>query len=88
MDGALFSICWKKIYSAYKGTLFLAEYKPCTSFHRGLAIYESIKISLIIFNLVLFLKDDIGDKSVFTFMSLSEDEKKAIVEKLEQEKLG
>jgi len=34
------------------------------------------------------LKDDIGDKSVFTFMSLSDDEKKAIVEKLEQEKLG
>ncbi|KAG7598505.1 hypothetical protein ISN44_As06g027470 [Arabidopsis suecica] len=34
------------------------------------------------------IKDDIGDKSVFTFMSLSEDEKKAIVEKLEQEKLG
>ncbi|KAG7593154.1 hypothetical protein ISN45_Aa01g019720 [Arabidopsis thaliana x Arabidopsis arenosa] len=34
------------------------------------------------------IKDDIGDKSVFTFMSLSEDEKKAIVEKLKQEKLG
>ncbi|CAA0249609.1 unnamed protein product [Arabidopsis thaliana] len=34
------------------------------------------------------IKDDIGDKSVFTFMSLSDDEKKAIVEKLEQEKLG
>ncbi|XP_010499313.1 PREDICTED: uncharacterized protein LOC104776864 [Camelina sativa] len=34
------------------------------------------------------IKDDIGDKSVFTFMSLSEDEKKAVVTKLEQEKLG
>lgn len=31
-------------------------------------------------------KDDIGDKSVFTFNSLSEDEKKALVEKLEQQK--
>ncbi|CAH8255023.1 unnamed protein product [Arabidopsis lyrata] len=34
------------------------------------------------------IKDDIGDKSVFTFMSISEDEKNAIVEKLEKEKLG
>ncbi|XP_010478179.1 PREDICTED: uncharacterized protein LOC104757152 [Camelina sativa] len=34
------------------------------------------------------IKDDIGDKSVFTFMSLSEDEKKALVTRLEQEKLG
>ncbi|KAL1217387.1 hypothetical protein V5N11_028536 [Cardamine amara subsp. amara] len=34
------------------------------------------------------IKDDIGDKSVFMFMSLSEDEKKAVVEKLEQEKSG
>lgn len=25
MDGALSSICWKKIHSAYKGTLFLIE---------------------------------------------------------------
>ncbi|CAH8253748.1 unnamed protein product [Arabidopsis lyrata] len=34
------------------------------------------------------IKDDIGDKSVFTFMSLSENEKKATVKKLEQGKLG
>ncbi|ESQ34044.1 hypothetical protein EUTSA_v10008446mg [Eutrema salsugineum] len=34
------------------------------------------------------IKDDIGDKSVFTFMSLSEDEKKALVAKLEQERSG
>ncbi|CAN8291065.1 unnamed protein product [Cochlearia groenlandica] len=32
------------------------------------------------------IKDDIGDKSVFMFMSLSEDEQKAAVAKLEQEK--
>ncbi|VVA92831.1 unnamed protein product [Arabis nemorensis] len=32
------------------------------------------------------IKDDIGDKSVFMFMALSEDERKAVVEKLEQEK--
>ncbi|KAJ0045364.1 hypothetical protein Pint_05390 [Pistacia integerrima] len=32
------------------------------------------------------IKDDIGDKSVFTFNSLSEDEKKALIEKLEQQK--
>ncbi|EOA38392.1 hypothetical protein CARUB_v10009958mg [Capsella rubella] len=34
------------------------------------------------------IKDDIGDKSVFMFMSLPDDEKKAVVTKLEQEKLG
>ncbi|XWS54095.1 hypothetical protein CRYUN_Cryun10bG0059200 [Craigia yunnanensis] len=32
------------------------------------------------------IKDDIGDKSVFTFNSLPEDEKKALIEKLEQHK--
>ncbi|KFK44684.1 hypothetical protein AALP_AA1G290200 [Arabis alpina] len=31
------------------------------------------------------IKDDIGDKSVFMFMALSEDERKAVVAKLEQE---
>lgn len=31
------------------------------------------------------LKDDIGDKSVFMFMALPEDEKKAVVAKLEQD---
>uniref|UniRef100_A0A1J3IPQ5 Uncharacterized protein n=1 Tax=Noccaea caerulescens TaxID=107243 RepID=A0A1J3IPQ5_NOCCA len=34
------------------------------------------------------IKDDIGDKSVFMFMALPEDEKKAVVAKLEQEKSG
>lgn len=34
------------------------------------------------------IKDDIGDKSVFMFNSLPEDEKKAVIEKLEQEKYG
>lgn len=33
-------------------------------------------------------KDDIGDKSVFTFNSLPEDEKQAVIEKLEQEKFS
>ncbi|KAI4343454.1 hypothetical protein L6164_010799 [Bauhinia variegata] len=33
------------------------------------------------------IKDDIGDKSVFTFNSLSEDEKKALMDKLEQQKV-
>ncbi|XP_054804486.1 uncharacterized protein LOC129307658 [Prosopis cineraria] len=33
------------------------------------------------------VKDDIGDKSVFMFNSLPDDEKKALVEKLEQEKI-
>lgn len=32
------------------------------------------------------IKDDIGDKSVFTFKSLRDDEKKALIEKLEQQK--
>ncbi|MCI21325.1 hypothetical protein A2U01_0042491, partial [Trifolium medium] len=32
------------------------------------------------------IKDDIGDKSVFTFNSLRDDEKKALIEKLEQQK--
>ncbi|CAL5209440.1 unnamed protein product [Lathyrus oleraceus] len=31
------------------------------------------------------IKDDIGDKSVFTFNSLPDDEKKALIEKLEQQ---
>lgn len=47
-----------------------------------------IIIILIIFNLVWLFKDDIGDKSVFMFMALPEDEKKAVVAKLEQEKSG
>lgn len=34
------------------------------------------------------VQDDIGDKSVFMFNSLAEDEKKALVEKLEQQKLS
>ncbi|WZZ59116.1 uncharacterized protein LOC106415195 [Brassica napus] len=34
------------------------------------------------------IKDDIGDKSVFMFMSLPEDEKKAVVAKLEQDNSG
>ncbi|KAL0004728.1 hypothetical protein SO802_012289 [Lithocarpus litseifolius] len=34
------------------------------------------------------IKDDIGDKSVFMFNSLPEDEKKALLEKLEQNKFG
>ncbi|XP_021680491.2 uncharacterized protein LOC110664914 [Hevea brasiliensis] len=34
------------------------------------------------------IKDDIGDKSVFMFNSLPEDEKKALVEKLEQQKFS
>ncbi|EXB81199.1 hypothetical protein L484_013139 [Morus notabilis] len=34
------------------------------------------------------IKDDIGDKSVFMFNSLPEDEKKALIGKLEQQKLG
>lgn len=33
------------------------------------------------------IKDDIGDKSVFMFNALSEDEKKALIKKLEQTKL-
>ncbi|KAB1202447.1 hypothetical protein CJ030_MR8G019519 [Morella rubra] len=33
------------------------------------------------------IKDDIGDKSVFTFNALPEDEKKALLEKLEQQKV-
>ncbi|OMO64561.1 hypothetical protein CCACVL1_21671 [Corchorus capsularis] len=33
------------------------------------------------------IKDDIGDKSVFMFNSLPEDEKKALIEKLEQQNL-
>ena len=33
-------------------------------------------------------QDDIGDKSVFMFNSLPEDEKKTLIEKLEQQKLG
>ncbi|KAK4764787.1 hypothetical protein SAY86_025877 [Trapa natans] len=34
------------------------------------------------------VKDDIGDKSVFMFNSLAEDEKMALIEKLEQQKLS
>lgn len=34
------------------------------------------------------IKDDIGDKSVFMFMALPEDEKKAVVAKLEQDNSG
>lgn len=34
------------------------------------------------------IKDDIGDKSVFMFNSLLEDEKKALLDKLEQQKFG
>ncbi|KAF3430902.1 hypothetical protein FNV43_RR25632 [Rhamnella rubrinervis] len=34
------------------------------------------------------IKDDIGDKSVFMFNSLPEDEKKTLIEKLEQQKLS
>ncbi|KAF7113170.1 hypothetical protein RHSIM_RhsimUnG0153300 [Rhododendron simsii] len=34
------------------------------------------------------IKDDIGDKSVFTFKALPEDQKKALVEKLEQQKFS
>ncbi|GMN49377.1 hypothetical protein TIFTF001_018552 [Ficus carica] len=34
------------------------------------------------------IKDDIGDKSVFMFNSLPEDEKLGLIEKLEQQKLG
>lgn len=37
---------------------------------------------ILLFN----FKDDIGDKSVFMFKALAEDEKKALIEKLEQQK--
>lgn len=36
---------------------------------------------------VFAFKDDIGDKSVFMFNSLPEDEKKTLIEKLEQQKV-
>lgn len=38
--------------------------------------------------LSFFFQDDIGDKSVFMFNSLSENEKKALIEQLEQQKLS
>ncbi|XP_071705015.1 uncharacterized protein [Rutidosis leptorrhynchoides] len=34
----------------------------------------------------VFIQDDIGDKSVFTFNALSEDEKAVLIQKLEQQK--
>lgn len=41
------------------------------------------------FDTLLFIfKDDIGDKSIFMFNSLPEDEKNALIEKLEQQKLS
>ncbi|KAL6134703.1 hypothetical protein ACLB2K_066931 [Fragaria x ananassa] len=56
---------------------------------------EYVKLSLLGSWMALFvlfagrkftqpIKDDIGDKSVFIFQSLPEDEKKALVKKLEQ----
>ena len=36
----------------------------------------------------LAFKDDIGDKSVFMFNSLLEDEKKELLDKLEQQQFG
>lgn len=38
--------------------------------------------------LLFNFKDDIGDKSVFMFNSLPDDEKKALIENLEQQKLS
>lgn len=35
---------------------------------------------------VFNIKDDIGDKSVFMFNSLPDEERKALIEKLEQQK--
>ncbi|KAL6202370.1 hypothetical protein ACLB2K_026078 [Fragaria x ananassa] len=57
---------------------------------------EYVKLSLLGSWMALFvlfagrkftqpIKDDIGDKSVFIFQSLPEDEKKALVKKLEQQ---
>lgn len=57
---------------------------------------DGVKLSLLGSWMVLFvifagrkftqpIKDDIGDKSVFMFNALSEDEKKALIEKLEQQ---
>ncbi|XVE66086.1 hypothetical protein DITRI_Ditri08aG0052700 [Diplodiscus trichospermus] len=44
-------------------------------------------LTFVIPTLLLGHLDDIGDKSVFMFNSLPEDEKKALIEKLEQQKL-
>ncbi|KAK6922474.1 Protein of unknown function DUF2301 [Dillenia turbinata] len=60
---------------------------------------EGVKLSLLGSWMALFIifaarkftqpiKDDIGDKSVFIFNALPENEKKALIEKLEQQKLG
>lgn len=45
---------------------------------------------MIAFFVILFLtcQDDIGDKSVFMFKALPEDQKKALAEKLEQQKFS
>ncbi|PON91783.1 integral membrane family protein [Trema orientale] len=60
---------------------------------------DGVKLSLLGAWMLLFvifsgrkfsqpIKDDIGDKSVFMFNSLHEDEKAALIEKLEQQELG
>jgi len=78
MDGSFCDICRKEIHSAHKGKLILMILfmKLISSFP-----HEFPDIGFV-FN----IKDDIGDKSVFTFNSLRDDEKKALIEKLEQQK--
>ncbi|KAK7343209.1 hypothetical protein VNO77_11774 [Canavalia gladiata] len=59
---------------------------------------DGVKLTLLASWMVLFvifagrkftqsIKDDIGDKSVFMFYSLRDDEKKALIERLEQQKI-
>lgn len=77
MDGSFCDICRKEVYPAHQGKLLILIFlkyiiNPCTKFPD--------------LELLFNIKDDIGDKSVFVFNSLRDDEKTALIKKLEQQK--
>lgn len=55
------------------------------SFYLLVSMKTNLLISLVVVGLSLSFKDDIGDKSVFIFNALPEEEKKALIQKLEQQ---
>lgn len=71
VDGALCGVCRKKVHTAYQGRIPVVD----------AAIYGLTSCN---FDLAI-LQDDIGDKSVFIFQALPDEEKAALIEKLEQQ---
>lgn len=82
-DGLKISLLglWTALFVIFAGRKFTQPIKVKFSFISDIL---NKQINVESYRISLLLKDDIGDKSVFMFNSLPEEEKKLVVEKLEQ----